>query len=573
MKFSSLAKIRLGVLGVLIIAIFAGFLVYPIAFDRPMDWLNSKLGLALPHYWQLPFHLGLDLQGGTHLVYKADISQVPEADINDAVAGVRDVIERRINVFGVAEPVVQTGKSGDQWQVIVELAGVKDVNQAIKMIGETPLLEFKEQADPSTQTLTADEQKQLDEFNAAAKKKAEDILKEVLKTPLVQFGDLAEKYSEDGSAAGGGSLDWAKQGIFVAEFEQAAFALKKGQVTKQLVKTQFGYHIIYKEDERGEGDSQEVKASHILIKTKTAAEFKPQEQFVYTGLTGKQLKRSQVQFDPNTQVPEVSLEFNDEGKDLFAEITKKNVNKIVGIFLDGEPISLPKVNEPILDGKAVISGSFTLPEAKLLAQRLNAGALPVPIELIAQQTVGATLGNDSVQKSLFAGLLGLLAVVVFMLLYYRLPGLLSVIALLIYSVLALTIFKIFGITLTLAGIAGFILSLGIAVDANVLVFERLKEEFRAGRPLSSAIDEAFKRAWPSIRDGNASTLITCIILFWFTSSMVKGFALTLSIGILVSIFTAMVVTRGLLKTIAVGRVQNWYFLFNRKKVVEQKPQS
>lgn len=567
MTLSSKGKIRLSVLGVLIVAILAGFLAYPAIFNKPVDFLNNKIGITLPHYWQLPFRLGLDLQGGTHLVYKADVSQIPSGDKGSAVDGVRDVIERRVNAFGVSEPLIQTSGSGDNYQIVVELAGVKDVNQAIKMIGETPLLEFKEQG--ASEPLTADEQKQLDKYNQDAKVKAEGLLKKVLNSPISEFAAIAKANSEDtGSAVQGGDLGWAKKGTFVPEFDKAIFEqLKKDQIDPQLVKTQFGYHIIYKVDERGSGDTLEVRASHILIKTKVATDIKPQSEWKYTGLTGKELTKAAVEFNPNTGAPSVALQFNDAGKNLFAAITKRNVGKPVAIFLDGVAISTPTVNEEIPSGKAVISGNFSLPEAKLLAQRLNAGALPVPINLISQQTIGASLGQDSLQKSLFAGLIGFLAVILFMIFYYRLPGLLAAIALSIYAVLILGVFKIFNITLTLSGIAGFILSLGMAVDANVLIFERMKEEFRAGKSFHNAVDDGFKRAWYSIRDSNISTLISCTVLFWFTSSLVKGFALTLGIGVLVSMFTAITVTRGLLKSIVGPRVENWYFLFHRQKPV------
>ena len=260
-------------------------------------------------------------------------------------------------------------------------------------------------------------------------------------------------------------------------------------------------------------------------------------------MSGKQLQRSEVVSDSQTGAAQVSLQFNSEGKDLFAAITERNVNKPVAIFLDGEPISIPNVNEPIRDGRAVISGSFTLQEAKLLSQRLNAGSLPVPVELISQQTVGATLGSESMAKSLKAGLVGIFFVAIFMILYYRLPGFLAVLALTLYSFLTLAITKLIGATLTLSGIAGFIMSVGMAVDANVLIFERMKEELRAGKSLKAAAEEGFLRAWTSIRDSNLSTLITCVILIWFGSSFVQGFAVTLTLGVLMSMFTAITVTR------------------------------
>jgi len=566
MKLSSIGKNRLAILAVLIVTIVAGFYVYPAVFNRGVDFLNGKLGLKVGHFPDVPFRQGLDLQGGTQLIYRADMSKIPEENRADALSGARDVIERRVNAYGVSEPVIQTSRSGEDYRLVVELAGVKDVNQAIKMIGETPLLEFKTQG--AAKQMTAEQTKEMNDYNTKAKAKAEGLLKQVLADPS-KFAELARANSEDpGSKDNGGLYKDVTKGQFVPEFEDVIFnKLKVGETYPELVQTSYGYHIIRKEGETGEGDARKIDARHILITTKSEKDYTAVgEQWVYTGLTGKQLKKASVQFDPNTQAPTVSLEFNDEGKKLFADITKNNVGKPVGIFLDGSPISLPTVNEPILDGKAIISGSFSLDEAKTLAQRLNAGALPVPIEMLSQETVGATLGADYLNKSLFAGLIGLLAVVIFMILFYRLPGLFSAIALLIYGILVLAIFKLIPVTLTLSGIAGFILSIGMAVDANVLIFERMKEESRAGRTLVAAIEEGFKRAWPSIRDGNVSTLITCVILIWFTTSLVRGFAVTLSIGIIVSLFSAIAVTRSLLKAVVNGRVENWYFLMNRKKI-------
>jgi preprotein translocase subunit SecD len=220
---------------------------------------------------------------------------------------------------------------------------------------------------------------------------------------------------------------------------------------------------------------------------------------------------------------------------------------LLAIFLDGSPISIPRVNEPILNGSAVISGSFSIQEARLLSQRLNSGALPVPVELIAQQKVDATLGAGSMQKSFRAGIYGLIAVLAYMIFYYRLPGILASMALCVYVLITLVIFKIIGVTMTLSGIAGFILSIGMAVDANVLIFERLKEELRSGRILKSATEEAFVRAWPSIRDSNITTLISCAFMVWIGTGFVRGFATTLAIGVLVSMFSAIVLTKILMR--------------------------
>jgi protein-export membrane protein SecD len=283
-----------------------------------------------------------------------------------------------------------------------------------------------------------------------------------------------------------------------------------------------------------------------------------------TQLSGKNLKRATVIFDPQTGEPTVQLTWNAEGDKLFGDITGANIGKPLGIFLDGQLISAPTVQSKITGGTAVISGNFTLEETKTLARRLNAGALPVPITLITQQTVDATLGSTSLQKSLFAGMIGFLAVVIFMLLAYRLPGLMAALALCVYTALTLGVFKTVGVTMTLAGIAGFILSIGMAVDANVLIFERVKEELRNNRTVGEALSEGFKRAWNSIRDSNISSLITCGILIWFGTSTVRGFALTLAIGILVSMFTAIVVTRNFMRSTIGERIARHLWLIGSR---------
>lgn len=422
-------------------AIFLAFLAYPSAWDKGADFFNSKLHIQdkkikIPHFFSVPqFRLGLDLLGGTHLVYKADLSQLSGQKSADAMAGVKDVIERRVNLYGVEEPLVQV-EGNDQ--LVVELAGIKDVNQAINIIGQVPFLEFKEQR------------------------------------------------SEE-------------------------------ETTKMIEEAQ--------------------KNGGILTEDPY---YKP------SGLTGKQLVKATVTFDQTTYKPQVDLELNSEGAELFAKITKNNIGKRVAIYLDSQPISEPVVQTEIPNGRAVITGNFNIVQAKELAGRMNAGALPVPIKLISQQTIGASLGYESMQKSLKAGLYGLLFVALYMILYYRFPGLISVLALLVYAVIVLAVYKYFPVTLTLAGIAGFILSLGMAVDANVLIFARTREELKAGRTLSQSINEGFRRAWLSIRDGHVTTLLGAIVLYFFTTSFVKGFALTLGVGVLVSLFSSMVVTRSFL---------------------------
>ncbi len=398
------------------------FFVYP----QSINGLFQKIELNFD-FPEKPFRLGLDLLGGAHLVYQADLAGVPEADRDDSMSGVRDVIERRVNLFGVGEPNVQV--SGDD-RLIVELPQIKDVSEAIQLIGETPFLEFKELP--------------------------------------IDFDGL------DAVSA---------------------------------------------------------------------------ESFISTGLSGKQLKRAFLSFDPNTNLPHVSLEYNEEGAKLLSEISKKNIGRPLAIFLDGQPISIPIVQDEITTGQAVISGQFTINQARELAQRLSAGALPVPIKLVSQQIVGPSLGKISLEQSLKAGLYGLSALVLFMIIFYRGYGLIAVFALLFYSAAVLAIFKIIPVTLTLAGMAGFILSLGMAVDGNILIFSRIKEEIKEGKSRTAAIEAGFERAWSSIRDSQITTLIAAVILYIFSTSLVKGFALTLAIGTIFSIFSAVYVTKAFLKTI------------------------
>jgi preprotein translocase subunit SecD len=381
----------------------------------------------------LKLKLGLDLQGGTHLVYEGDMKDIPTEAQSDAMASARDVIERRVNGFGVSEPVIQVSGSN---RIIVDLPGIKDINEAIQLIGQTPFLEFREE------------------------------------NPDAKVGKPNEK----------------------------------GEITVD-----------------------------------------PLDAFRATGLSGKEFKRATLDFDQQTNAPQIALQFDAEGTKKFADITSRNINKRVAIFLDNQILSAPTVQTAITDGKAVITGQFSVKEAKELVTRLNSGALPVPIKLVQQENIGATLGLASVHKSVSAGLIGFLIIALFMLIYYRLPGLIAVIALTIYTCISLAIFKLFGITLTLAGIAGFILSIGMAVDANILIFERTKEELRRGKNLDAAIEDGFSRAWLSVRDSNFSSLITTFILGWFGTSIIRGFAVTLSLGILVSMFTAIIVTRTFLR--------------------------
>lgn len=517
---SSRTKIWLTFLGILVLAGLAGLVDWP---KGPNIDLNS---IRIPYEKELKVHLGLDLQGGAHLIYQADLSNIAPEDYDSSMEGVRDVIERRVNALGVSEPVVQTVQASGQHRLVVELAGVTDISQAIAAIGETPSLDFREQIE-----------------TPAAAEEASTTIEEIVPP------NTEEKKTE----AGG----------------EAAAA----ETTSETTNTVTPENVIdtSKLKIEGEGDdSQIVDENGNPVDMDALSQLLQQQQeqalgFRMTKLTGQHLNKAQLQFDQQTNQPLISLEFNDEGKKLFAEITEKNVGKPIAIFLDGAVISAPTVNEPIRDGSAVITGQFTLDEAKELAMRLNAGALPVPIELLSQNTVGATLGKASVEKSFLAGLIGLALVSLFMIIYYRLPGVLAVLALGFYALMILALFKLIPVTLTLAGIAGFILSIGMAVDANVLIFERVKEELRLGKTVKSAIDSGVKHAWVSIRDSNVSTIITCVILAWFGVGIIKGFAITLGLGVLVSMFSAIVVTRMLLYLVLSKKIGRKMWLLGIKK--------
>jgi protein-export membrane protein SecD len=546
------SKVRLSFAAIFLLTLFMALVVTP------------KLPESIPTsgwFNQFKIHLGLDLQGGSHLVYQADVSELKNTDIGDRVEALRDVIERRVNAYGVSEPVVQTNFSGDNYRIIVELAGVKDVNEAIAIIDKTPHLEFKLQDTSfrqNTDVATSEENSE--------QTKAQEILDRALAGE--DFSNLAKEFSEDPTTApNGGELPWEVKGAYLPEVDQAIFEdLKVGEISPELVVSQSGYHIIKKLEERlNENGEREARASHIVIEH-SDADLLLDANWIETGLTGKYINNASLTFEPNTNQPIVLLEFDDEGKDIFAQLTTDNVGRPIGIFLDNEVRSKPVVQEPIKDGKAQISGSFTVEEAKQLVKDLNLGALPVPIELISQQTVGATLGSESVEKSLLAGIIGLLAAALFMLVFYRLPGLLAVFALAVYTLISLAIFEMIPVTMTLAGVAGFILSIGMAVDANILIFERTKEELYKGKSLNSSIENGFVRAWTSIRDSNISSIITCIILAWFGSSIIKGFAITLAIGILISMFSAITVTRTFMRMIVSKRLENKLSLFGVKKV-------
>ena len=375
---------------------------------------------------------GLDLEGGVQLIYKVELDGIDSADREDAFSGVKSVMERRVNFFGVSEALVNTSQSGDNYRLYVELPGVYDVDEALNVIGKTAKLDFR----------------------------------------------VVDNSAPDPTTP----------------------------------------------------------------------------EYTQSGLTGSNLKKAQVAFDQNTGEAQVAIQFDDEGSRKFEEITRNNLNKPLAIFLDDQLITAPTVQTTILDGNAVISGSFTKDTAKQLAIQLNGGALPAPVTLEQQKTVGASLGDTSVKSSIVAGVIGLILVALFMTSYYGVLGFIAVISLLCYALITLTIYILLPVTLTLPGIAGFLLSIGMTVDSAILIFERLKDEVRLGVDNKFAVESAFTKAWNSIRDANVNTLIVCFILFnplnlqfLNSSGLVRGFALTLSMGIFIGLFTGIVIVRTIIR--------------------------
>ncbi len=461
-----MTKIRILAFLLLILGIFTGFFVYNTEFKNPTD--------------SFKFKLGLDLDGGTHLTYRADTSELESVQIDESMSALRDTIERRVNIFGVSEPVVQVESGGifsekqDDNRLIVELPGVTDVSEAIRQIGQTPILEFRLENENATTT------------------------------------DFFSLFS---------SVD-----PFSTSTEQTE------QILAQI-----------------------------------------RDRYEPTGLTGSQLERSRLVFDHLTGQPQIALDFNSDGQNLLKEITRENIGRVMAIFLDGAIISDPVIQSEIINGQAIITGNFALEEARDLVKNLNFGALPIPIELIETQTIGPSLGSETLMKGIEALFIAFILIFAFLIFFYRLPGLIATIALLIYLSLMLALFKLIPVTLTASGLAGFILSIGMAVDANILIFERIKEEIKLGSNLYDSVKEGSKKAWTSIRDGNITSIISAVVLYWLSgTSVVQGFALVFGIGVLVSMFTAVVISKMLLLSLSVKKPSPLLEKLFGAKILKQK---
>ncbi len=648
-----------------------------VALSISLPNVNGKvLGITVPAWFpHKNLSLGLDLQGGTQLTYVIDLSKVPSDRVEDVVGGVQEVIRKRVDGLGVAEPLIQIATVGAQKHLIVELPGVKDLELAKAAVGKVVQLKFKEQ---QTQ-VTAEEQAKADSENKIRKELADTIFSNAQKTgdlkaaasidakaryvdtpefksfedipenisvalksskmgslynqvieddasivllklvdkkienqkeveashilvayqgaerasPEVtrtkdeakaraqevidrlnkgeDFATLVKEYTDEANSDGVLSSPVKVGGSYVKEFTDGALKLEKtDEYTKDPVETSFGFHVI---KARGIKNvpSDLVKYEMVTI---------DKEQAIVGGwkdteLTGEHFDFASAGFDQNSGQILVNISFTDAGKDIFKAITERNVQKPVAIFLDDKPIIgetdyAPVVQNVITDGKAQISGNLTRFEAVELSRNLNAGAIPAPVSLIGQKTIEATLGAEALQSGIKAGVIGLILVAVFMLVNYSLAGLIANIALIIYAALLIALFKLWPVTLSLAGIAGVVFSLGVAVDANVLIFERMKEEIRNGKTVHHAISEGFNRAWTSIRDSNFTGLIICVVLFIFGSGMIRGFAVTLAIGVLLSLFSAVVITKTLLTLLLSKLNVSPMILVGAKKKPENK---
>lgn len=436
---------------------------------------------------------GLDIQGGMQVVLQADMSQIEPVQRQDALQAARENISRRVDMYGINEPRIQTAQHGDQYRLLVELPGIEDQQQALQLIGRTAQLEFK------------------------------------LAPELSQLQAVATE-----SAAASATNTPATTPATTPAISPTTTSAATGVATTNLP----------------DSTASDEQVNEPALGTPSAT----LNDFVSTGLTGQDLTTAKAQFNNQTGEPVVALQFNDEARDRLAEVTKNNQGRVLAIFIDGTPVTMPVIQDAIIDGRASISGNFTAQSARNLAIQLKAGALPVPIEIMEQRAIGASLGEQSVQISIKAGFIGLGLVMLFMILYYRAQGVIASLVLMIYAVLTIAIYKLVGVTLTLPGIAGLLLSVGMAVDSNILIFERMKTELRVGHPFKQAMERGFGKAWDSIKDANLATIMTALVLinpldfpFLNTSGLVRGFGITLLIGVLISLFTGVVVSRNLLR--------------------------
>ena len=563
-----------------VMILIAAFVVVNQKFSIGSNEIGSDAVLGLK--------LGLDLQGGSHLVYQSDLknelgeSIPPTKTQMDALI---KTIERRVNSSGLGEPIIQL--LGDD-RLLIQLPGITDPERAKSLIGETARLEFKHRytdaSDPVDKTInegvlnsyiglyptsTSEIDAKNDSQDNSSDKK--DNEPDPVAPPLGVFVKFSEnsyqifKQLHENIVQSLESPGYDRLQVEVSGNDDARrFELLGTFITETAAESEFVFMIpsnYYESVEKAQialGDDPKFELLSILVGQRDEV----------IGLTGEDLERAYPGQHQQTNKPIINVEFNEDGTRKFAELTTDiaGTNDRIAIFLDQDELISPVVNQPILGGAAFIDGpTFTIDRVNDLSLMLESGRLPVPIKLLQERDVDAVLGADSLSKSYYAAGVGLLLVVVFMILYYRIPGIFASMALFFYCLLVISVFKLLSVTLTLSGIAAAILSVGMAVDANILIFERLKEELRLGRTLTMAVNMGFSRAWPAIRDSNVSTLITCLILFWFAdqlgATIVKGFAVTLSIGVIISMISALLITQTILKVASHSILSKLLYLY------------
>ena len=538
----------------------------------------------------LGLSLGLDLQGGSHLIYQAlnPETNLPEEITSDQMEALSKTIERRINSSGLGEPIIQI--IGED-RLLVQLPGIKDPGRAKSLIGETARLEFKHRTtDVPPKPLTNIVAEDLISITADAistdktlksddnpdsentTEYAEGVVFEFSEMGAIKFNEvvadlqLSMVNAINSAELGQNPPAPARLGVNIEGAEPLRFETNGLQIVRLEQKEREGNKFVIALPASPDGTSSlSIEEAKAKLGTSPTVNFELSEGHIDEdiGLSGDDLDSAYPSQHQSSGVPIVNIEFNERGTREFGELTtdiyakqqSTGVRDQIAIILDGNELIAPVVNSPITQGTAIIQGpDFTIERVKDLALLLESGRLPVPIQLIQERDVDAMLGADSLRKSVIAGITGLCLVLLFMILYYRVPGVMASISLLIYAIIVLAIFKMIPVTLTLSGVAAAILSIGMAVDANILIFERMKDEIRAGRTMLSSVNIGFNRAWPAIRDGNVSTLITCAILYWFSdqlgATIVQGFAITLAIGVMISMFTAITISRTFMRVIA-----------------------
>jgi len=557
--------LRIGL--IILLTLASGLYLFP--------WDNY--GMSTPSFIK-PYKYGLDLHGGVELDYKVDLSLVKEANKNakttvnetSVVDSLKTIIDKRVNSLGLAEPTIQTANYGGESHIIVQIPtqdygniseeekqkkSADDIARAKDTIGKVVQLEFRE------------EKKEITEADRAERKTlADNILLELQKSPFATVGaKYRDQYENVGFFVGTGA-ELPSEARFDGYDKITQFPHRTGVITT-LTNERYGtgadgnltkigdpgYAVIELYGITSESGSTKKEYSYgVIFVDQRPSEWTPAKTADGKVLNDKYLTRAGISFTQAGK-PQVDLIFNDEGKKIFAELTKRLIGKPIAIFVGGQLLTAPTVQSVIPDGRAVITGDYTIASAQELANNITTGIVPAPIYLTSERTIDAKIGQNALHEILVAGLIGLVAIVVFLTIFYHVSGLLAGIALVIYSLILVALIKAFGVVLTLASIAGVILSIGLAIDANILIFERMKEALREGHTLEKSVILGFDKSWTAIWDSHITSFTSAVILYMFGISLIKGFGLMLGLGILLSLFTAMWVSRILI--LAVGRTR------------------